>query len=119
MEILDNRLTGVLGGKTAKALEKTFGISTVDDLLHHYPRRYAERGKLSDLASLRNGESVTVLAEIESVTVRTMRARRGSILEAVITDGLGRLSVTFFNQKWREREFRAGRSGLFSGEISD
>lgn len=119
MEILDNRLNGVLGGKTAKALEKTFGISTVDDLLHHYPRRYAERGKLSDLASLRNGESVTVLAEIESVTVRTMRARRGSILEAVITDGLGRLSVTFFNQKWREREFRAGRSGLFSGEISD
>lgn len=119
MTILDSNLTGVLGGKTAKALSKAFGISTVDDLLHHYPRRYAERGKLSDLASLPDGESVTVLAEIESVTVRSMRARRGSILEAIITDGRGRLSVTFFNQKWREREFRAGRSGLFSGEISD
>lgn len=117
--IIDTNLTGVLGGKTAKALSKAFGITSVDDLLHHYPRRYAERGKLSDLASLRDGESVTVLADIESVTVRAMRARRGSILEAIITDGKGRLSVTFFNQKWREREFRAGRSGLFSGEISD
>ena len=119
MTILDTNLAGVLGGKTSKALAKAFGISTVDDLLHHYPRRYAERGKLSDLASLRDGESVTVLAEIESVTVRAMRARRGSILEAIITDGKGRLSVTFFNQKWREREFKAGRSGLFSGEITD
>ncbi|MGI9136249.1 MAG: ATP-dependent DNA helicase RecG, partial [Candidatus Nanopelagicales bacterium] len=89
MTILDTNLTGVLGGKTAKALSKAFGITTVDDLLHHYPRRYAERGKLSDLAGLGDGESVTVLAEIESVTVRAMRARRGSILEAIITDGKG------------------------------
>lgn len=119
MTILDSNLSGVLGGKTAKALAKSFGIVTVDDLLRHYPRRYAERGKLSDLAQLREGESVTVLAEIETVTVRAMRARRGSILEAIITDGKGRLSVTFFNQKWRERDFRPGRRGLFSGEISD
>lgn len=116
---LDQSLNGLLGGKTAAALKKSFGIVTVEDLLRHYPRRYAERGSLTDLSALREGESVTVLAEIESVTVRAMKARRGSILEAIVTDGRGRLSVTFFNQKWREREFRAGRSGLFSGDITE
>jgi hypothetical protein len=30
----------------------------------------------------------------------------GTILEALITDGTDYLSVTFFNQKWRERDFR-------------
>jgi ATP-dependent DNA helicase RecG len=108
----------VVGGKTAKALEKAFGMTTVDDLLRHYPRRYAERGTLTELATLEEGASVTILADIEQVTVRPMQQRRGTILEALVTDGQGRLSLTFFNQKWRERELRPGRRGLFAGQIS-
>ena len=115
---LDQSLTSVVGGKTAKALEKALGLVTVDDLLRHYPRRYAERGTLTDLSTLEDGESVTVLAEIEQVTNRKMKQRRGSILEAIVTDGRGRLSLTFFNQGWRERELRPGRRGLFAGQIS-
>ena len=112
------KLKNVVGGKTAAALEKQFGFVTVDDLLRHYPRRYAERGELTDLAGLAIGESVTVFAEVESVSKRTMRARKGTILDAVVTDGKGRLTLTFFNQAWRERELRPGRRGLFSGEVS-
>ncbi len=41
---LETRLTGVLGGRTASAFEKAFGMRTVADLLAHYPRRYASRG---------------------------------------------------------------------------
>ncbi|CAB4865705.1 MAG: ATP-dependent DNA helicase RecG [Actinobacteria bacterium] len=118
MSGLSAPLSSVVGGKTAKALEKALGLRTVDDLLRHYPRRYAERGTLTDLAMLEEGESVTVLAEIEQVTSRPMQQRRGSILEAVVTDGKGRLSLTFFNQKWREHELRPGRRGLFAGQIS-
>ncbi|MSW79847.1 MAG: ATP-dependent DNA helicase RecG [Actinobacteria bacterium] len=111
-------LSRVVGGKTATALEKAFGMTTVDDLLRHYPRRYAERGTLTELATLEEGASVTILADIEQVTVRPMQQRRGTILEALVTDGQGRLSLTFFNQKWRERELRPGRRGLFAGQIS-
>lgn len=115
---LAESLSSVVGGKTAKALEKAFGMKTVDDLLRHYPRRYAERGTLTELSTLEEGSSVTVLADIEQVTVRPMQQRRGTILEAVVTDGRGQLSLTFFNQKWRERELRPGRRGLFAGQIS-
>jgi ATP-dependent DNA helicase RecG len=115
--ILDTRLSGILGGKTADALRTGLGLDTVEDLLRHYPRRYAERGELTDLALLDEGEQVTVLAEVQSVTVRPMRNRRGSILEAVISDGQQSMSLTFFNQKWRERQLRAGRRGLFAGQV--
>ena len=115
---LAQSLSRVVGGKTATALEKAFGMTTVDDLLRHYPRRYAERGTLTELATLEEGASVTILADIEQVTVRPMQQRRGTILEALVTDGQGRLSLTFFNQKWRERELRPGRRGLFAGQIS-
>ena len=44
---LESRLDGAVGGKTASALERAFGMRTVGDLLAHYPRRYARRGELT------------------------------------------------------------------------
>jgi ATP-dependent DNA helicase RecG len=69
------------------------------------------------MAELADGGPVTVLAEIAEITSRRMRERRGSLLTARITDGSGAMSVTFFNQAWRERELRVGRRGLFSGVL--
>jgi len=108
-------LTDVLGGKTAGALRKSLGLDTVGDLLRHYPRRYAERGELTDLAHLRPGDEVTVLAEVRKVSRRPMRQRRGSILEVVVTDGRGTLTLTFFNQPWREKDPRWAGGGCSPG----
>jgi ATP-dependent DNA helicase RecG len=117
-DLLRQRLGGVLGGRTADAMRKGLGLETVEDLLRHYPRRYAERGELTDLTTLAEGEQVTVLAEVRSVTVRPMRNRRGTILEAVVTDGHASMSLTFFNQKWREGQLTVGRRGLFAGQVT-
>jgi ATP-dependent DNA helicase RecG len=114
---LDAPLSKVLGPRTAAALAKGLNLTTVDDLLRHYPRRYAERGDLTDLAALTLDEHVTVMARIEKVTERPMRNKRGSLLEVVVTDGRGRVSLTFFNQRWRTRDLRVGRVGLFSGKV--
>ena len=111
-------LRGLLGDRTAKALASGLDLHTADDLLRHYPRRYADRGELTDLAALAVGEHVTVLAEVTRVSQRRMKQRRGALLEVVVGDGRGSLTLTFFNQPWRERELRVGRRGLFSGKVS-
>ncbi|WP_394552406.1 ATP-dependent DNA helicase RecG [Agromyces sp. MMS24-JH15] len=116
---LDSKLSGALGGRTAQSIQRAFGYRTVGDLLGHYPRRYAMRGELTALESLPLGESVTIIAEVLEVRVRDMRQRRGSILEAKISDGTGVLTLTFFNQKWREQELRPGRRGIFAGKVGD
>lgn len=116
---LDARLSGVLGGRTATAIEKAFGYRTVGEFLEHAPRRYAERGALTALDSLAIGESVTIVAEVIDVRERTMRARRGSILEAKIGDGKGLLTLTFFNQGWRTKDLVPGARGVFAGKVSD
>jgi ATP-dependent DNA helicase RecG len=115
---LDTRLSGVLGGRTASAFEKAFGMRTVADLLSHYPRRYAKRGELTALANLPLDENVTIIAEVLRVQERPMRARRGSILEVKISDGEGILTLTFFNQAWRSRELVPGVRGIFAGKVS-
>jgi ATP-dependent DNA helicase RecG len=116
---LDTRLSGALGGRTAQAVERAFGYRTVGEMLGHYPRRYAMRGELTALASLPLDENVTIVAEVLEVRVRDMRQRRGSILEAKISDGTGILTLTFFNQKWRENDLRPGRRGIFAGKVGD
>src|SRR5919202_6024706 len=98
---LDEPLRRVLGDPTAKALARHLDLHTVLDLLRHYPRRYEERGELTPLAELRIDDDVTVLARVADVTPRPMRHRRGTLLEVVVTDGTGRLTLTFFNQAWR------------------
>ncbi|MEO7006224.1 MAG: ATP-dependent DNA helicase RecG [Terrimesophilobacter sp.] len=115
---LDAKLSTVLGGRTAAALSKAFGLSTVADLLGHYPRRYARRGELTALAELAVDENVTIVAEVVTVTERKMRSKRGSILEVRISDGSGILTLTFFNQSWRMNELRPGVRGIFAGKIS-
>jgi ATP-dependent DNA helicase RecG len=117
MVALNAKLSAALGDRTAKALNTAFGYSTVEDLLHHYPRRFVARGELTDIDELKDGDVVTILAEIVDTNNRPMRGRKGSILEVKVSDGKKKLSLTFFNQAWREREMRVGRTGLFAGKI--
>jgi len=114
---LTTKLVDVVGDRTAKVLDTVFGYRTVSDLLHHYPRRYLVRGELSDIAELNEGDEVTVLAEIYSSSSRKLQGRKGSILEVIVTDGSAKMSLTFFNQAWREKELRVGRQGLFAGKV--
>ena len=115
MATLSTRLTNIVGDRTAQVLEKSFGISTINELLRHYPRRYVVRGELTDISTLVADDEVTILAEIEAVKLR--RANGKNILEVVVTDGSANLSLTFFNQAWREKDLRAGRVGLFAGKV--
>ncbi|MGX9348408.1 ATP-dependent DNA helicase RecG [Microbacterium sp. KNMS] len=116
---LDSSLTEAVGAKSAGLLSRAFGMATVGDLLAHYPRRYMSRGELTPIRDLPLGETVTIVAEVRRVQSRPMRSRGGRLLEVIIGDGQGEMSLTFFNQDWRERELRPGRRGVFSGKVGE
>ncbi|HEX4655484.1 MAG TPA: ATP-dependent DNA helicase RecG [Mycobacteriales bacterium] len=107
----------IVGDASAKALASGLDIATIGDLLRHYPRRYAERGVLTPLNELKADDYVTVMAEIARVDVVRMRQRKGSMVKVVVTDGSGKLHLTFFNQAWRGKQLNAGMRGLFAGKV--
>ena len=117
MTDLDSPLRELLGQKTADALATQLELGTVGELLRHYPRRYAERGKLTDLGNLTLGEHVTVMAEIRSVNKRRMRQRKGWITDVVIASGGRQLSLTFFNRPHLPG-VAIGRTGMFAGKVT-
>ena len=112
-------LDRVLGDKTAKSIAKNLGLVTVADLLQHYPRRYSNRGELTPIANLPIGESLSIVAEVVDARERRTKRRVSHILEVRITDGSGFLSLTFFNQAWRQKDLKPGVRGLFAGKIGE
>ncbi|WP_332644030.1 ATP-dependent DNA helicase RecG [Aeromicrobium sp.] len=117
---LDTKLANILGDKTAKPLATAFEMKTVGDLLRHYPRRYAELGKLTDLSELVVGQHVTIMARIDSVKNHSFGAGgRRTRTEVVVTDGTGHLTLTFFQQAWRLKSMVPGTLGLAAGEVTE
>ena len=121
-ERLNEPLSRALGQARGKNPLSKLGLETVGDLIGHYPRRYDDPGRLTDISRLVAGEHVTVMARVVQATVRPMRNRKGALLEAVITDGRHHLSLTFFGRHrgslyTHEQRLVPGSSGLFTGTV--
>ena len=117
-DALATPLAEVVGDRTAKVLAKELELATVGELLRYYPRRYYDRGELTDLSSVPLEEEVTVYAEVDKATKIPFRGRKGFRLDVVATDGSGSMLLTFFNNWKVERELRPGRSAFFAGKVT-
>ncbi|MER5966289.1 ATP-dependent DNA helicase RecG [Streptomyces sp. NPDC002057] len=119
---LDEPLKKSLGPATAKVMAEALDLHTVGDLLHHYPRRYAERGELTTLADLPLDEHVTVVAQVADARVLTFNGSkgRGQRLEVTITDGSGRLQLVFFGKGVHKphKDLLPGTRAMFAGKVS-
>ena len=118
---LDIPLSLRLPKKTAKSLSSA-GVLTVGDLLMVAPRRYYHWGRLTPLSSLREGEDVTILAEVVGTHLVANRSGSGVRLEVSLTDGVQFLSATFFaKSRFRlapiETILSPGQSFLFAGKV--
>ncbi|MFD0072198.1 ATP-dependent DNA helicase RecG [Streptomyces sp. NPDC127166] len=119
---LDEPLKKSLGPATAKVMAEALDLHTVGDLLHHYPRRYAERGELTTLSDLPLDEHVTVVAQVADARVLTFNGPkgRGQRLEVTITDGSGRVQLVFFGKGVHKphKDLLPGTRAMFAGKVS-
>lgn len=109
-------LSKVLGKREATKFRTARDITTVGDLLGYWPRRY--QSPESNLAAATIGSYIVAVAEVKSATTRTMKARRGRMLQAVITDGTKDLEITFFSAHGHEGKLLPGTRALFAGKVS-
>ncbi|MEU3304311.1 ATP-dependent DNA helicase RecG [Streptomyces sp. NPDC006678] len=118
--VLDEPLKKTLGPATAKVMAEHLDLHTVGDLLHHYPRRYEERGQLTRLDELPLDEDVTVVAQVADARVLTFNGGRGRRLEITITDGSGRLQLVFFGRGIHKphKDLLPGSRAMFAGKVS-
>ncbi|MFC7385580.1 ATP-dependent DNA helicase RecG [Sphaerisporangium rhizosphaerae] len=120
MTRFDEPLIKALDPKTAKPLEGSLNITTVGELLRHYPRRYAERGELTALDALEVDEHVTVVGEVSRLMRKPMRNRSGTWLEVEVVDGRrNKIYLSFFGKMSHvvETRLKPGTRAMFSGKV--
>ncbi|MFM9034823.1 MAG: ATP-dependent DNA helicase RecG [Mycobacterium sp.] len=115
-----DRLDAVLGAKAARALDETFGIRTVDDLLRHYPRKYSQgmtvRGEEDEPPA--EGEHITFVGEIAQADARwTSRQPRREYLVVTLRNRRPKVTATFFNARYLKAGLVAGTRLMLSGEV--
>jgi len=102
--------------KPAPAAEaaEALGLTTVGALLEHLPR---DTGEARTVGELQLEETATVLVEVRSVRSRPVR-RRGMrpLVEAVVGDGTGVMTATFFNQPWLANQYKPGTRLMLAGK---
>lgn len=107
-------LKGV-GNKSAHRLQK-LGITTVEDLLHHFPRRYEDYSRIVPIKDARPG---TVTVEGQITRVQTRKTRRGrSLTKALIDDGTAAIQAVWFNQPYLERTLPRRTKIYAAGELA-
>jgi ATP-dependent DNA helicase RecG len=130
---LDSPIAAVLGGGNSKkdkdkraGLEK-LGLHTVGDLLLHFPRKYVDTGRLTQVDALEEGQMLTVVAEVVASSQHTYTDRRTGrqayrVETSLRTDGpplkLTAFAKNFGVAEWQMRRLRPGAQGLFTGKVS-
>ncbi|MGE5312462.1 MAG: ATP-dependent DNA helicase RecG [Acidobacteriota bacterium] len=103
-----------VGPKTAE-LFAAAGLSTVDDLVHFFPRTYDDYSRVTTVSALQPGK-VSLRGRFEEV--HTRRVRRGmTVTEATFTDSTGKVAVVWFNQAYRVQQVSTDKEFLVSGEF--
>lgn len=104
-----------VGDAYAKRLEK-LNIETIEDLLHHIPRRYDDFRNVSKVRNLKVDENVTIKGEVKSI--KNIYTKSGKVMQqAQIVDDTGEITAMWFNQPYLLRAIREGDKLSLSGKV--
>ncbi len=89
---------------------KRLGLSTVRDLLYHFPTRYESSEGIRTIGELVIGETATLYGTLKGAKARKTWKTRTPSAEAYLEDGSGRVKVMWFRQPYMAKV--AEQSGL-------
>lgn len=116
MEIRDSitQLKGV-GTKTADLFAKLH-IYSIENLIHFYPRDYESFEEPTSIVNTMTGEVCSVYATVQG-SLKQKKIRNLIISTGIISDGTGRISITYFNMPFLRNVLVPGCSYIFRGML--
>ena len=119
MAKLSDPITILKGIGPAKAKQfANLNIYTLEDLICHFPRGYEDRTRLVPIEKLEVDRPACFKAMVMN-SPRTAHIRKGLDLTRVtVADHTGRLTLTFFNQKFTAEQLQYGKEYIFYGAVS-
>ncbi len=101
-----------------KSALKRLGITSVRDLLFHFPFRYEQGGAEQSVSALAKGEQVTVYGRLEKLATRKSWKSRIPIAEGYIRDQSGRIKIMWFHQPYIAKMYQEGTFVKAVGKVT-
>lgn len=97
---------------------KRLGISTVEDLLYHFPTRYGDTAEVIPIASLLKGMEATVFGQISGLKTSKAFRKRIPMSEAWLEDESGKIKIVWFNQPYLAKMIPEGARVRVEGKVA-
>lgn len=116
--MLSKPLTALKGVGPAKAKDfARLGVNTVYDLLTYLPRDYEDRSATKTIYEAEDAETVCIIATVFS-PVYARHIRKGlSLYSAELVDETGKITATWFNNKYIGTALKKGEWYSFYGKV--
>ncbi len=101
-----------------KALAK-IGISTVEDMLYHFPVRYGDTAQVSYVDSLTKGTDSVIFGTISGLKTSKAFIKKIPMSEAVVEDETGKIKLVWFNQPYIAKMMREGALVRVEGKVTE
>ncbi len=102
-----------------KTALKKMGISTVEDLLYHFPVRYGDTGEVNYIENISKGDTTVVFGTITGLKTSKAYIKKIPMSEAVVTDETGRIKLVWFNQPYIAKMMREGGLVRVEGKVTE
>lgn len=101
-----------------KALDR-LGISSIRDLLYHFPSRYTDISEVRHINTLVDGDNVTVLGKISKLKTSKGFKSKIPMGKATLSDITGSINIIWFHQPYLAKILKEGSTVRVTGKISD
>jgi len=93
------------------------GISTVRDLIYHFPRRYDDFSNIIPIAKLKLHKIATIQGKILEIKETRTPRKKMLLIEALVQDKTGSIKVIWFNQPFIAKALKKGNQISLSGKL--
>ncbi len=106
-----------VGEKRAQLLSK-LGISTVSDLVHFYPRTYLDFTSPTPIIELTPDTVCCFSAVVGYTPVKNEIRKNMTVYKTMVTDGVGGVNITIFNNSYLAESLETGKEYIFYGKVT-
>lgn len=119
MNDLNKDIQYVKGVGPAKAqILKKIGINTLGDAIYYFPRGHEDRGKVTNIAELVDGEEALISAFVMGKVTEFRANPRLTICKLMVRDETGSCQITWYNQKYLKNSIKPNERYKFYGKVS-
>lgn len=102
-----------------KTALKRLGISTIRDILYHFPFRYGDTAEVRSISNATPGDNGVFYGTVSKADARRAWKRKIPMAEMTISDESSRIKAVWFNQPYIAKMFPDGTLVRIEGKVAE